>query len=424
MFCENCGTKNENDAKFCESCGAPLNFEETPAPVKEELVAPAETTPVTFTAKESKPMSKKSKLIWTIVGAVAILSCLFYWVGKSASDPEKVVTKYIDSISNENYAKAYECMSIEGSEFTTKDMFIKIMEERTKTSSEKILNYTVREYPSTTPLMKTYTVSYTQPGNSYVDTMDVTLIKQPSKKWLFFDDYRIAESDLIVKDYYVTVPVGTEVYIDEIKVEDKYLVKYEDTDYAPTTTSYSIPYIFTGMHKVKVTSPITEAKEFDKFVEPGTAIDIYSLKLTEEAKADACKIAEEFTEKVITSGIAKKSFDELSSYFSERADKEDMADTYENLTDRGIDEDGTGVKSVTLSNMESRGYEDYEMGASYSVSVDYEYTYTSLREDYWDDTIEEYSPSSPEEGSATVYFVYENGKWMITDYYVSLYMYY
>ena len=303
-------------------------------------------------------------------------------------------------------------------------IFIEIMEEKTKTSSTKILNYTIREYPSTTPLMKSFEVSYTQPGNNYIDTMDITLIKQASKKWLFFDDYRIAESDLIAKDYTVTIPVGTEIYIDDIKVEDKYLIKYEDMDYTPTTSSYSIPYIFTGIHKVKVTSPITEAKEFDKNIVNGDYLEVYSLTLTEESKTAVRKVAQEFTEKVITSGIAKKSLDELNGYFSEKADMDDIADTYENLTDRGLNEDGTGVKSVTLSNLEAKSYDNYEMSYSYAVTVEFEYDYTSLREDYWDDTIEEYSPSRPEDGSATVYFIYENGNWMVTDYYVSMYMYY
>ena len=40
MFCPKCGTKNEDDARFCAACGAPLEDNTVQAPAAEQMTAP------------------------------------------------------------------------------------------------------------------------------------------------------------------------------------------------------------------------------------------------------------------------------------------------------------------------------------------------------------------------------------------------
>lgn len=49
MFCTNCGAENETGAKFCSSCGRPL--EETPAPRTEDTGSDQPASPVSTSAE-------------------------------------------------------------------------------------------------------------------------------------------------------------------------------------------------------------------------------------------------------------------------------------------------------------------------------------------------------------------------------------
>ena len=161
MFCEKCGTKNNDVSKFCEGCGAPLKtaeenvvFQNDVAQTKkEEFVAPVldddkdvifENSAVTNAPK--KPLTKKNKMI--IIAAaigIIILGILFY-LGKVFTDPAKTVDKYIKSLSEKNYTEAFKCMKIESTEFTTKEMYEKVMNNKiSKNGAKDILNYSIAE---------------------------------------------------------------------------------------------------------------------------------------------------------------------------------------------------------------------------------------------------------------------------------------
>lgn len=442
MFCEKCGTKNEDNAKFCEECGAVLEVKEmsyigannfSNSPQKPTFTAPSlnddipgitlkNTQPI---KSERKPMSLKNKIILAVVGVLIILCGSLYSLGKIATSPEKIVEKYFENISSQKYTEAYEYMDIESNEFTTKDIFVKVMENRNGKKEADILNYTIKENLEQNPLMKKYTITYTQKGSSNTSTMNVTLMKQSSKKWLFYDDYKIAENGLIAKDYSITIPNGAEIYIDDIKVNENYAENSISMNLNTITEkTYIIPSIFVGTHKIKVSSPFSKDKIFDKNIENGGFIDVYSVDLTDTAKEEVSKVAEEFLDKVVTSAIDKKPLDDLKTYFSVNANMERIQENYDNLKEKGINDEGIGVKSITLNQFKSTANKEYQSESSYGVSVNYEYNYTALKENWFDETIEEYTPERSQNGSATVYFIYEDGKWMVSDFYINIYMYY
>ena len=106
MFCEKCGYKNNDTAKFCERCGATLNA----APAQPAEAQPAEAQPVQPAPK--KPMSPKTKkllVIGSVAAAVAVvgLIVLFAAVIPAIRDSKKVdLTKYyvlrFDGVSEYN----------------------------------------------------------------------------------------------------------------------------------------------------------------------------------------------------------------------------------------------------------------------------------------------------------------------------------
>lgn len=108
MYCGNCGTKNEEGAKFCENCGAKLEdtLEQQPAPATEEM---QESVPET-------KKGKKGKKKWWILSAIlllliAILLAVIPAV-KKVKD-KKAYEGYIASgqryLEELDYEKAEEC---------------------------------------------------------------------------------------------------------------------------------------------------------------------------------------------------------------------------------------------------------------------------------------------------------------------------
>ena len=194
MFCEKCGTKNEDNSRFCEECGAALEVgggcdgvkSVSDSPQKNTFTAPKLSDTMSETPfnnnslpkAEKKPMSTKNKIILVAIAVLIILCGSLYSFGKIATAPEKIVEKYFENISAQKYEEAYEYMDIESNEFTTKDMFVKVMENRNGEKEADILNYTIKENVENNPLMRKYTITYTQKGNSNTSTINVTLIKQ------------------------------------------------------------------------------------------------------------------------------------------------------------------------------------------------------------------------------------------------------
>lgn len=423
MFCEKCGAKNEDGAKFCEECGAALAESETQ---KSVFVAPkvAEGAPSPAFGggkTPAKPMSLKSKIILITAGILIVLCGVLYSAGKAMTNPEKIVKRFVESIISQDYAGAYDCLDIGDSELTTKDMFVKVMGNRGEDADLGILNYEIAEAPAESPLVKNYTVIYTQKNSSGTSSMDVTLVKQASKKWLFYDDYKIAEDGLVAKNYTITIPAGTEFYIDGVLVSESYKNAEESSE---TEKVYVLPMVFTGLHEMRVTAPFAEEKVFEEDVYDGGSVDVYTLELTEAAKTEVSQTAEAFVKDFVTNAVSKQDIDKVQAYFASNLDSEYVQELYADLQKYGIDEEGVGIKSVVFNGFKSVPDAEYQAGSAYEVQVSFDYNYTALREDWFDEVIEEYTPEDAREGSASVYFTYENGKWMVTRVSINMYLHY
>lgn len=104
MFCGKCGTKNEDDAKFCANCGAPLqtlaeeNIDLSSKIETQEPVSLEQTTVITNTVK---PKKKKSFIIFIVIALVAVAigagSWFFLSKPKNVSLFEnKDISKYVE----------------------------------------------------------------------------------------------------------------------------------------------------------------------------------------------------------------------------------------------------------------------------------------------------------------------------------------
>lgn len=448
MFCENCGTKNADDAAFCENCGARL-APEIPA----EQAMPDMQGGAPFTAPEAayvppqpamqipaaprKPMSKKTKAI--IIAAVALAVVLFggFQLLKSMASPDKVAKGYFESIVNGNYEEAYSYLDVAKSEFITAENFANVMKEKNGEAEDNVLNFSVTEekpdryydyYSSSSDsrenaLKKVYRVEYTKQGEEETYSETIILLKQNSKKFLFFDDYKVAANNLVATDYEIRVPSGSQVYINDALVSDSYKVEKEDgysyLDY------YVIPAIFEGNYSLKVTGSYMKDFENSIYIDDYDDYTTVSrVELNDDTNAQLKAKAEEYIRSYVTNAIGGKEFDSLSGYYCENADISGAEKAYNKIAEKRFNsEKGTGVTEFNFASFEFICDDEYVVDNKYCITCEYEYAYTSYYKYWSDDEPEEYSPEEYEKKKTSIYFVLENGEWKISSGSVNMYFY-
>ncbi|MGC9516247.1 MAG: zinc-ribbon domain-containing protein [Methanomicrobiales archaeon] len=73
MYCPNCGTENQEDAKFCEKCGAELVSMEDQMDENEEKNIPSKKDSI-IDLKKKEGQTSKSGYILLIVGLLILIS--------------------------------------------------------------------------------------------------------------------------------------------------------------------------------------------------------------------------------------------------------------------------------------------------------------------------------------------------------------
>ena len=81
MFCKNCGTSIDKSAKFCPSCGAPIEADSMPN-IKNKTARPAEVT------EKRKPSLSLAKKLW--VGVAILIVGLICIAALTSNNPDGI----------------------------------------------------------------------------------------------------------------------------------------------------------------------------------------------------------------------------------------------------------------------------------------------------------------------------------------------
>ena len=82
-FCPNCGKEIKGEADFCPNCGYKLKKEKISKPSQPIIQKNGDETRSQIRHSKKKPMSKRNKIILSIVGVLAVLFICFYAWGSS-----------------------------------------------------------------------------------------------------------------------------------------------------------------------------------------------------------------------------------------------------------------------------------------------------------------------------------------------------
>lgn len=377
MFCGECGTKNRKDSQFCENCGAKL-VEEKPTKQTKKVSNSKQVNNESFGTKLKKmPMQKKILLGVGLAVIVAFITA--FAVMNNKFSPKAIAKDYFLAVVNADIDKLYQYSDVEKSEFTSKKLFKKFAEDSLD-DGVKISNYKIGKVEkSNDGLTAIISISYVEEGEDEPETVKVTLIKQKSKKYLFFDNWKISNNMSVLntkKDYQVKVLKDTKVTIEGIDVDKKYI----DEDASDENYDvYKMPAMFTERYSIKLALPLGFEIE-DKMNVSGYSS--YSFQLDKDNLPDDIKNKIIETTKVglqtLYNGAKdKKSFDEVKKAFEfTNANLEDLKETYEDLVEDLADSELTSIEFTEISlnsfYSTSDGYKAY-IKAKYNYTVTYSY---------------------------------------------------
>lgn len=472
MFCEKCGAVNEEDSRFCENCGFDLqisvqneqkfaapNYYTGSQPVAtkispqqqvnyyEQQIPNNSSYPYPQAQKKPYKLSKKVKLIIAASTAFVILCTSFFAYGSASNDPKNLVKDYFLGMNSQNWEKTYDCIDIVKGEFTTKDLFVKMMKKQFENSpKQEILNYSVKEnnvakqvtdyynqyaqfagnsssqtqseLEKTLGLIKSYTIIYTLKGSSSSQTVNINLIKQKGKSWLFYDNYKVTANDLVTQSYTVYAPKGAKLLLDDKEIGSQYIVQNSSESSNNSNTNYDtykLTNVFLGQHIIKIST--LYAKEYEKqiTITNGSSSQFDNLELTEESLNEVFIKAEAITKLAYSSAIEGKDFESIKSNFTKNESKLLSAkQAYQNFAANIKKTDGTGLKSIKFSGFSPK--KDNKKTSSdftYEANFSLQYTYVKLSRGWFSDTITEETIDTPRSESFTINFVYEDGKWVV-----------
>ena len=370
MFCGECGTKNKKGDAFCKECGSKLESVEVTTNKTKKEVSNA----------PKKPMAKSTKIIIGVVAVVvAALVALFIILG-NITNPKHVAKEYIQAVVNKDGNKLYNYLNIEGdSTFVSKNVFNNYIKEKIK--DDAVTNYKITEVEySTGKLQATVRFTYTTKNSSSEKTGKVTLTKDKSKKYLFFDNWKINDSidTAVVKDYTLKVTKGSTLTYGGIKVDKKYL------DSSKSSTEYDVyvlPQVFGYETVVKAVLP--SGLEIEEKVTPSTYYSTHTVSFDEDTLTDAAKnkiieVAKKDLNTIYTSAIAKKSFADIKSNFDVKGiDLTKFEQSYNNFVIK-LGNESNILTSFTVTNasiydidLDSNGYLEVEFKVNYDYAIKY-----------------------------------------------------
>lgn len=419
-FCPNCGAKLEDGAIFCGECGTRIENLQEPVSQSNEKVSQEEPIRPSQRKKarqqnqqessitikkpnfnvnaykaKAKKISKRQIFVIAEVLCLALVIGIFCWIGSSNSSAQTVAKQYVEAYAKQDWSKIYDMTDFPEGTYLKKEQFIECMKNKETIAIDNFeisegSEYSVYDSDSllsrfaqdsstsnSSEIQKFYNVQYTVKGQES-GYMSLEMIKQSEKSMLFFDTWKVASNNMVISNYYVSVPVGASATIDGIILSES--DKLEDQGYG--VDQYSIS-IFEGPHTIQVSLPWFQIYENEFYAYEGEAFSVYDMELTEDGKLALQTKMQEVLEKFYQAAVAGKDFSEVSNLFMEDS-LESAKSSYEYLQEELNGSDYYTLNEVTFHDFNCEYYLN-ESGISaemnYDYDMEYTYTWTSWRND-------------------------------------------
>lgn len=400
MFCPECGSKNKDDALFCENCGTSLK---RPQGNGAPLSAPVK--------KERQPLDGKEKLLLIEI-CVAVLSVILFFVIYNVQFGAKsVAEKHVEAMMERNYADLYDTIYLKDhDDFMSKEAFItakKIQEpEDIEIADVDVTSVQKRSGGFTSQSIR---VRYTKGSDS--EKINLKL----KRKGLFWKvqmdqgDYKDYGTKLVQK-YSIAVPKGADVIVDKINVSDSVTPgkKIDGMD------TYTLDAVFGAEHYVEISGKdVEKSGQLVTWTEGDPAI-----VQTDFNENVVEKLAEQGMEdwKIIMDAMVNhKRFSEVEVLQNvDDTNKEEVIDEYESVRDyefSGSSTDSETIDKYQFTNGEANVEVTQEDGttlAAVTIKGNFYYSYYTT---YWSGN--PYHNERDGQTANTLTYIMKDGKWVL-----------
>ena len=390
MFCEKCGAKAKEGAKFCEECGERLK------------------KPVKKAKKKMKPLSKKNKIIIGVVSVLVLILVIFFIICSNIYKPKTIAVNYFEAVINNDYDALYDYLDVDNKDFTSKKVFKELVKE--DEASNEVVNYRVTSSSvSSDGLSANVTIKYVT-NDSDNETATINLVKDKKNKMLFFSNWKVNNANLeTIKNYEIKAVKGSTVEVAGIKLDDYKDDEKSDDDF----DVYVLPEVFTLEYPVKITYPM--GVTIDTSIEPSTYYNGSTLELDVDDISDDTKNEIENAilkdiQVIYDSAKDNKNFSDIKSNFEyENGDLTELEASYndfkEDLNGRSTKLTEIKFKEVEISKIKIT--DESTLQVDFNADYDYKATYELFGE----------TETSDNDGTtySSMTFAYEDG-YKLTDF--------
>ena len=411
MFCENCGAEYFGKQVFCEKCGHKLpdtdsslddNKDEQKAlepaiePVSIENNQQSEPVPAVnnqqsepspaVNNQQSEPVpavnnqqsqpspvvnnmqpqnnGKRKKGIFGVIKflflEIIILGAMIYFLVPYIFDnfsAEHKAKQYFVALVNEDYDSVYSLFNINTED--DKNFLLKkdgIKQYRASAGLTDVLNYKVNDnspfwkMDKDDEIRKEVVISYTNRGDSKEHTFTVNLVKESAKKYYIFDDWSIDYVGIAASNVKINVAEGAKVKVDDVEIPEKYLTTGE----VPGDSTYTIPIIFTGNHKIEVSKDGLETLKRNETVTGNNDnISLDDMRLSKDTAEVLEELAINNMKSVYLAALNGDSFDKIKDIFVQDEDSlTSIKAQYDELA-QGLNNDSRHVTKIDFTSVKT-----------------------------------------------------------------------
>ena len=270
---------------------------------------------------------------------------------------EHKAKQYFVALVNEDYDSVYSLFNINTED--DKNFLLKkdgIKQYRASVGLTDVLNYKVNDNDSFwkmdkgDDIRKEVVISYTNRGDSKEHTFTVNLVKESAKKYYIFDDWSIDYVGIAASNVKINVAEGAKVKVDDVEIPEKYLTTGE----VPGDSTYTIPIIFTGNHKIEVSKDGLETLKRNETVTGNNDnISLDDMRLSKDTAEVLEELAINNMKSVYLAALNGDSFDKIKDIFVQDEDSlTSIKAQYDELA-QGLNNDSRHVTKIDFTSVKT-----------------------------------------------------------------------
>lgn len=197
------------------------------------------------------------KLLLVLLALAGSVAYGMYKVGQGISDPERIAQEYVRDLAAGRYDAAYQQIKIDGGAWVDASKFAQAMDNQFAQCSvadmkakagrkQKQEDGTVRRQ-----VVVDFTTEEGQPRQWQVDMV------QDGKRLGLYDNWKIVPTEILQKDWTLTVPAGAKLSVDRVPVDGQYKKETKANEMAAQARQdvYVLPQVFRGVYRVQAQLP-------------------------------------------------------------------------------------------------------------------------------------------------------------------------